>query len=456
MTDRRTSDANTPLACVVLAAGMGTRMVSRRPKVLHKVAGRPLIGWLMETLRTLSPDKIVVVAGPDSKEIESATGPGVRIAVQTERKGTADAVRAALPALKGFSGDVLIACGDAPFVDARTLRALADRRRETGAGIAVAAVDDGDPSGYGRMVLDDAGFLDRIVEDKDCTPTQKKIRLWNAGLYAVDGARLEGWIARIGNANAQGEFYLTDLPAIAAGDGAKTAVLTCRDADEFAGVNTREQLADVEKSMQKKLRRAAMAAGATLIDPKTVYLSWDTTIGRDSVIGPHVVFGPGVHVGEGVEILPFSHIEGARVEPGARIGPFARLRPGAHVGEGAHVGNFVEIKNATMGAGAKANHLAYIGDAQIGAKANIGAGVITCNYDGFDKHKTLIGAGAFVGSDVTLVAPVAVGDGAYVGAGSTITRDVPSDALVVARARPTVCEGWARTYREKKGKRKAS
>lgn len=440
-----------PLACVILAAGKGTRMSSRLPKVLHKIAGRPLIGWVLEAVQTLNPEKIVVVSGPDMPTLEQALPASVTVAFQVERKGTGDAVRAALPILGGFSGDLLILMGDAPFVSGKTLARLVDLRRGSGAGLAVAAVDDGDPAGYGRVSLDTDGFLRRIVEDKDCTPEEKKIRLWNAGVYCVDGARLARWISRIGNANVQGEYYLTDLPAIAAADGAKTAVLTCGDADEFAGVNTRAQLADLEKSVQKTLRRAVMAGGATLLEPKTIFLSWDTKIGMDVVIGPHVVFGPGVEIADGVEILPFSHLEGAKVDAGARIGPFARLRPGAQIGAQAHVGNFVEIKNATLGEGAKANHLAYIGDAQVGAKSNIGAGVITCNYDGFDKHRTVIGTNAFVGSDVTLVAPVCVGDGSYIGAGSTITRDVPADALAVARTRPLIRDGWAKGYREKKG-----
>lgn len=444
--------SSAPLACVILAAGMGTRMASRLPKVLHAVAGRPLIGWLLESVGRISPERTIVVCGPDRAALESAIGPSVRLAVQTDRKGTGDAVRAALPALDNFSGDVLIVMGDAPFVGAKTLSDLVALRRRSGAELAVAAVEDGDPSGYGRMILDADGFLDRIVEDRDCTPEEKKTRLWNPGLYCVDGARLGAWIGQIGNANAQGEYYLTDLPKIAAGQGARTAVLICRDAEEFCGINTREQLAKAEKAMQKKLRRSAMAGGATLIDPKTVYLSWDTKIGQDVTIGPHVVFGPGVEIADGAEILPFCHIEGAKIGPGARIGPFARLRRGTVLEDEVHIGNFVEVKNATVGAGAKAGHLTYIGDAQIGARSNIGAGTITCNYDGFDKHRTSVGADVFVGSHATLVAPVEIGDGAYIGAGSTITRDVPPDALAVARNRPIIRDGWVKGYREKKGR----
>lgn len=438
------------LACIILAAGMGTRMVSRLPKVLHPVAGRPLIGWLLETVQDLSPEKIIVVSGPDKTALESAIPPSAILAVQSDRKGTGDAVRSALPDLKDFSGDVLILMGDAPFISRETLDRLLTLRRKTGAALAVAAVEDGDPSGYGRMILDAGGFLNRIVEDKDCTPEEKKTRLWNPGLYCVDGARLGEWIGRIDTANAQGEYYLTDLPKIASADNAKTAVLICDKADEFTGINTREHLARAEKTIQKKLRRSAMAGGATLVDPKTVYLSWDTKIGQDVTIGPHVVFGPGVEIADGAEILPFCHVEGAKIGPGARIGPFARLRRGTVLEDEVHIGNFVEVKNATIGAAAKAGHLTYIGDAQIGARSNIGAGTITCNYDGFDKHRTVVGTDVFVGSHATLVAPVEIGDGAYIGAGSAITRDVPPDALAVARNRPIIRDGWAKGYREKK------
>lgn len=439
-----------PLACIILAAGMGTRMASRLPKVLHKVAGRPLIGWLLETVQDLSPEKIIVVSGPDKAALESAIPSSASLAVQNDRKGTGDAVRAALPDLKDFSGDVLILMGDAPFISRETLDRLLALRRETGAALAVAAVDDGDPSGYGRMILDADGFLNRIVEDKDCTPEEKETRLWNPGLYCVDGAQLGEWVGRIGNANAQGEYYLTDLPKIASADGARTAVLICNNADEFTGINTREHLARAEKTIQKKLRRAVMAGGATLIDPKSVYLSWDTKIGQDVTIGPHVVFGPGVTVAEGAEILPFCHIEGATIGTGARVGPFARLRPGTTLAADVHIGNFVEVKNATIGQASKAGHLTYIGDAAIGAGCNIGAGTITCNYDGFDKHRTSIGESVFVGSHATLVAPLTIGDGAYIGAGSAVTHDVPPDALLVARNRPIIRDGWAKGYRERK------
>lgn len=446
--------AQHPLACIILGAGMGTRMVSRLPKVLHTVAGRALINWLLETVESLSPDKTIVVSGPDRTTLASALPSGMEIAVQTDRKGTGDAVRAAIPVLGNFSGDVLILMGDAPFVSRKTLARLVNLRRSSGAGLAVAAVDDGDPSGYGRMSLDADGFLNRIIEDKDCTPEEKKIRLWNPGLYCVDGARLAGWIGQIGNANAQGEYYLTDLPIIAAREGVKTSALICDKADEFVGINTREQLAETEKMVQKRLRRAAMKNGVTLVEPKTVYFSWDTKIGQDVTIGPHVVFGPGVTVADGAEILPFCHIEGATIGTGARVGPFARLRRGTVLDDDVHIGNFVEIKNTTIGKASKAGHLTYLGDAEIGLGCNIGAGTITCNYDGFDKHKTTIGTNAFVGSDVTLVAPVSVGDGSYIGAGSTITRDVPTDALAVARTRPLIRDGWAKGYREKKGRQR--
>jgi bifunctional UDP-N-acetylglucosamine pyrophosphorylase/glucosamine-1-phosphate N-acetyltransferase len=366
------------------------------------------------------------------------------VATQTEQRGTADAVMAARDALTGFAGDVLILYGDCPLIRPETLTAMRAARRDeavTVLGIRVPA-----PSPYGRLVLAEDGTLDRIVEVLDATEEERRIDLCNSGVMLIDGTRLFDLLDGIGNDNAKGEYYLTDIVAVARAQG-----LTCRvaeaAAEEALGVNSRAELAAAEAVMQSRLRRRAMDDGATLIDPASVWFSFDTKLGRDVTVEPNVVFGPGVTIGDDVEIRAFCHIEKAIVDSGAIIGPYARLRPGASIGHGAHIGNFVEIKNARIDDGAKANHLSYIGDADIGAGANIGAGTITCNYDGFNKSRTRVGAGAFIGSDTTLVAPVTVGAGAFTAAGSTITDDVPDDALAVARGRQAVKAGWASDFR---------
>lgn len=440
------------LSCIVLAAGKSTRMQSDTPKVLHTLAGKPMLSWLLETLEGLEAEKIVVVVGPDMPQVAAAAAPHA-IAIQPEPKGTANAVKAALPALGGIGGDVLILNGDTPLVGLQTLERLATLRHQSGAGIAMLAMELPDPAGYGRVLVRDADTVACIVEDRDASPEEKEIPLCNAGVYCVDGARLGKWIDAVGRKNAQEEYYLTDVVECAARDGAQTCVLRLNDSQEALGANSRADLAALERRVQKNLRLRAMQGGTTLADPDTVYFSWDTKTARDVYIGQNVVFGPGVEICDGAEILPFCHIEGARIESGARIGPFARLRPGTRIGADAHIGNFVEIKKSAIGTGAKAGHLAYIGDAEVGAASNIGAGAITCNYDGYEKHKTTIGAGVFVGSDSTLVAPLSIGDGAYIAAGSTITHDVPGGALAVARNRPIIREGWAEQYGQKKEKK---
>ncbi|MBU0800419.1 MAG: bifunctional UDP-N-acetylglucosamine diphosphorylase/glucosamine-1-phosphate N-acetyltransferase GlmU, partial [Alphaproteobacteria bacterium] len=370
-------------------------------------------------------------------------------AVQEVPRGTGDAVRAALPALDGFDGDVLILLGDMPLLSADTLRDLVAAKGADA--LAVLAVDfENDPPAFGRIVMNDDGTLQKIVEDKDATTSEKAITICNTGAFCVDADALRLYVPQLTNKNAQGEFYITDLPALAALDGRKTRVKILPFSEDVMGVNSRTDLAAVEAAAQNKYRAAAMNNGATLIDPATVYFAHDTVIGKDVMIEPNVFFGPGVRVGDHVTIHAFSHIEGAVIEAGAHVGPFARLRPGAVIGEKARVGNFVEVKNATLGAGAKANHLAYIGDADIGAGVNFSCGAITVNYDGFEKHRTIVGDGAFVGCNVNLVAPVTVGAGALVAAGSTITKDVPADALAVAREKPLVKEGWAAARRKRK------
>ena len=438
------------LAVVILAAGKGTRMKSDLPKVLHPVAGRPMLGHVQASVASLSPDETVVVVAPGMPGVEAAAAPS-RCAVQEEPLGTGHAVAAARetlqPLLAAGGADVLVVFGDTPLLTAETLSRMVEARAQSGAAeIYGLAFRPDDPAQYGRIALDGEGRIERIVEFADADAEQRKIGLCNAGIVIGDGQRLFDLLSRLGSDNAQGEYYLTDVFGLAQQEGRAAGVVEC-PVEEMLGVNSRADLAMVEQVMQQRLRRAAMAAGVTLVDPASVWLSADTDLGRDVTIHPSVFFGPGVSVGDGVEIRSFSHLEGAQVADGAVLGPFARLRPGAEIGENARVGNFVEIKNADLGEGAKANHLSYIGDASVGPAANIGAGTITCNYDGYLKHRTEIGAGAFVGSNTALVAPVSVGEGAVVGAGSTITRDVPQDAIAVARGTQQNNEGRAARYR---------
>ncbi|HSE77290.1 MAG TPA: bifunctional UDP-N-acetylglucosamine diphosphorylase/glucosamine-1-phosphate N-acetyltransferase GlmU [Alphaproteobacteria bacterium] len=445
---------------IVLAAGLGTRMRSQRPKALQPVAGRPMIGHVMAALARLNPLRAVLVVGPGMDDVAAAArdaAPNLDIvaAVQRQRRGTGHAARQALPALKGFGGDVLVCVGDVPLAATETLaRPLDARVGKDAPDIVVLGMRPNDPQPYGRLIVDRKGRLNAIVEAKDASAAERKVDLCNSGMIALDIGVLSRLLAKLKPDNTQRELYLTDVVAAAREEG-----LTCAavegPAEELMGINSRSELAVAEATMQLRLRAQAMAAGATLLDPTTVWFSHDTKLGRDVTIGPAVYFGPGVEIGDGAEILPFSHIERARIAPGARIGPFARLRPGADIGEGAHIGNFVEIKNARIEAGAKANHLTYIGDARVGAKANVGAGTITCNYDGFVKATTDIGAGAFIGSNSALVAPVKIGVGAFVAAGSVITRDVPDDALAVARGRQEQRAGWARSFRARQAKAKA-
>ncbi len=440
-------------AAIVLAAGLGTRMKSDLPKVLHPVAGRPMLGHVLDGLAELGAVRSVVVVAPGAPGIEAFAAPHPTV-VQDPPLGTGHAVLAARDAMAGFEGPVLILFGDTPLMSAGTMRAMADALAAHDLAAAPAVVVLGfrpdDPAGYGRLVSAADGALDAIVEHRDATPEQRAIGLCNAGIMAVDGSRLFGLLDRVGNDNARNEYYLTDIIALARGDGLGCVVVEIDDADEVMGVNSRADLARAEAAMQARLRAAAMAAGATLTDPETVWFSHDTRIGRDVVIAPNVVFGAGVTIGDNVEIRGFCHIEGATIADGALVGPFARLRPGARIGPDAHIGNFVEIKEAVVESGAKINHLAYIGDSRVGAGANIGAGTITCNYDGFFKGFTDIGAGAFIGSNTALVAPVKVGDGAIIGAGSVISHDVGADALAITRAPQDERKGWAIKYRSRK------
>ncbi|ALG73540.1 bifunctional N-acetylglucosamine-1-phosphate uridyltransferase/glucosamine-1-phosphate acetyltransferase [Azospirillum thiophilum] len=446
--------AHRPLACVILAAGKGTRMKSDLPKVLHRVAGRPMVGHVLAAVKALDPDHVVVVVGPGMDSVAAAVAP-YPTAVQLEQRGTADAVRAAFGLLEGFTGDVIVLYGDTPLVTPDTLRALVQARRQAAdPAVVVLGMRPDDPGAYGRLILNARGGLEKIVEYLDASEQERAVGLCNAGLMAFDGARMVELIGSVGNVNAKSEYYLTDVVQIARRAGMACAVVEAAPA-EVVGVNSRAELAEVERLLQRRLRKAAMDNGATLIDPDSIFLSADTRLGRDVVVGPGCFFGAGVTVGDRVEIKPYCHLEGVRIDSGAVIGPFARLRPGAEIGADAHIGNFVEVKNAVIEAGAKANHLSYIGDARVGARANIGAGTITCNYDGFTKSRTEIGAGAFIGSNSALVAPVVIGEGAIVGAGSVVTMAVEADALVVARGSQKAYAGWARRFRERKQNEKA-
>lgn len=442
-----------PFAAVILAAGKGTRMKSDLHKVLHQIAGRPMLLHLLAEVDRLGPAAKVVVVGSERAQVETAVE-GVSIAVQEPQLGTAHSVQKAEAELVGFAGDIIILYGDVPLVPADTMARMLDRLHETDAPAAVVLgfrPDDG--LAYGRIVARD-GIIEKMVEYKDATPEERALTLCNSGLMAVRAADLWPLLARVGNDNAAGEYYLPDIVMLAAADGRNSAVIEAAPW-EVAGINSRAELAAVEAEWQRRRRAAAMAEGATLIAPETVWFAHDTAVGRDVLIEPNVFFGPSVTIGDGVIIRAFSHIEGATIAAGAEIGPYARLRPGAEIGEKAKVGNFVEVKKTKMGKGAKANHLTYLGDAEIGAGANVGAGTITCNYDGFLKYPTKIGAGAFIGSNSALVAPVTIGDGAIVAAGSVVTKDVAPDALALARGKQEERPGWAAKFRALMAAKKA-
>ena len=456
-----TQSAASPLAAIVLAAGKGTRMKSDMHKVLHPIAGKPMIDHVLDSVASLGAARVVVVVGDRKAQLDQALAAraGVSTALQEPQLGTGHAVMAAREALAGFDGPVLILYGDVPLVRPETLQAMLERLHQPLGGARPAAVvlafEAADPGAYGRILLDADGAVARMVEFKDATPGERAVRLCNAGLMAVDAAHLFRLLDRVTNDNAAGEYYLPDIVMLARADGLPTAVVVTGEA-EVAGVNSRVELAALEAQFQAMRRTEAMLAGVTLIAPETVFFSHDTRIGRDVVVEPNVVFGPKVTIGDGATIHAFSHLEGCRVARGASVGPFARLRPGADLRAGAKVGNFVEVKAAVLHEGAKVSHLTYIGDAEIGADANIGAGTITCNYDGFFKYKTTVGAGAFIGSNSALVAPVTVGAGAIVGAGSVVVQDVAADALYLGRGEPAQKAGWAARFRAAMQAKKAA
>ena len=435
-------------AAIILAAGQGTRMKSRTPKVLHKIAGLAMLGHVIKALRGAGVDRIVVVTSPGGQAVRDyAAALGCQSAVQEQQLGTGHAAASAMDALKDFSRTLVIVNGDMPMITSEVIGEVVKAQGRTG--LALLACNFTDPSQYGRVLMTPDGFLNRIVEYKDASESERHITLCNGGCYAADAAGFFRWASALRNDNAQKEYYLTDVPALARADGVKCA-MAFADEVSVMGVNSRAELADAEARMQARLRGLAMAAGVGMTAPETVFLSHDTVLENDVEIEPFVVFGPGVTVKSGAHIRSHSHLEGAEVSSGALVGPFARLRPGAKIGEDAHIGNFVEVKNTVIEKGAKANHLTYLGDAHVGAGANIGAGTITCNYDGFTKAKTEIGAGAFIGSDTALVAPVTVGAGAITAAGSVITEDVAPDALAISRGRQSAKPGWAKLFRDRK------
>lgn len=437
-------------AAIILAAGMGTRMKSALPKVLHPVANRPMISHILAALETLSPERTVVVVSPGMAQVAETVAPA-ETAVQTEALGTGHAVIAARDAMAGFDGDVLVLFGDTPLLTPETMHKMVEARRAAdNPAVVVLGFRPDDAAEYGRLVTRPDGGLQAIVEHRDASAEQREIGLCNAGIMAIDGAVMFSLLDAITNENSKGEYYLTDIVEIARGQGLVCSVVESPDPVEVMGVNGRVQLAEAEAALQARLRARAMENGVTMTAPETVWLSADTVIGRDVSIEPNVFFGPGVTIGDNVTIRANCHIDQATVADGCIIGPFARLRPGATLEGDAHIGNFVEIKAALIEQGAKVNHLSYIGDARVGAKANIGAGTITCNYDGFFKDHTDIGAGAFIGSNTALVAPVKVGDGATVGAGSVITSDVSPDSLAVGRGRQRGVDGWAKSFRERR------
>ncbi len=441
------------IAVIVLAAGLGTRMKSNLPKVLHPLAGRPMIAHLMETVESLDPENVCVVVGDFMDAVTETVSP-FPTAVQSERLGTAHAVLAARETIGDFDGDVLVLYGDTPLITPDTLDTMLDALDcDIHPAVVVLGFTPDDGGAYGRLIVGEDGGLEAIVEAKDASPEQLAVGLCNSGVMAIDGKVLWSLLERVGSDNAKKEFYLTDIIELARSDG-RSCIVVEGDTEELIGVNSRIDLAEAEAILQDRLRFQAMENGVTLTDPTTVFLSYDTHLEPDVSIGPNVFIGPGVSIGEGATINAFCHLEGVRVSAKASVGPFARLRPGTTLGEGAKVGNFVEIKNAVIEAGAKVSHLSYIGDAHVGEAANIGAGTITCNYDGFSKFKTIIGKGAFIGSNTALVAPLTIGEGAVVGAGSTLSKDVDADALGVTRAAYRQVDGWAKTNRANKTKKK--
>ena len=444
-------------AAIILAAGQGTRMKSSLPKVMHKVGGRAMVDWSIALAQACGCSRIIVVCSPAQNALQAHIAERLgadAVAIQETALGTGHAVQAAQAYFSAFDGDLVVLYGDTPLIPVSAVENLF-ARLEGGAGVGVLGFEAADPGAYGRLITHGHGEVEAIVEARDASPEQLAIRLCNSGVMAARAADMFSLLSRVTNDNAKGEYYLTDIVALARADGQTCLSVECDEADVL-GVNSRAELARAESAFQRRRRMELLSEGVTLVAPETVFVAWDTVIENDVIVEPNVVFGPGVHVESRAEIRAFSHLEGARVRSGAVIGPYARLRPGAEIGEHARVGNFVEVKKTRLGAGAKANHLAYLGDGDVGANANIGAGTIFCNYDGYRKLKTEIGEGAFIGSNSSLVAPVRIGAGAFIGSGSVVTKPVPDDALALGRGQQVNREGWAVSYRKLMSARKGT
>ncbi|MEL6414807.1 MAG: bifunctional UDP-N-acetylglucosamine diphosphorylase/glucosamine-1-phosphate N-acetyltransferase GlmU [Pseudomonadota bacterium] len=447
----------TKRAAVILAAGQGTRMRSSLPKVLHPVGGRAMVDWSVELAKAAGCERVIVVCSPAGVAVQehvSQTLGRDAIAIQDPPLGTGHAVQSAKEALQGYDGDLVVLYGDTPLIPLSAVEALFDELKQ-GASVGVLGFEAKDPGAYGRLIINQDGDLDAIIEAKEATPDQLAVSFCNSGVMAAQSGEMFDLLSQVTNENAKGEYYLTDIVELAKAVGGRCRAVACDEADVL-GVNSRVQLAEAEASFQQKMRSKLLVDGVTMTAPETVFFSYDTKIENDVTLEPNVVFGPGVTVRSGAKVRAFSHLEGADVAGGCEIGPYVRLRPGAVLETGAKVGNFVEVKNTRLGAGAKANHLAYLGDGDVGAGANIGAGTIFCNYDGFLKYKTKVGNNAFVGSNSSLVAPVTIGDGAFVGSGSVITKDVEPNGLAVARGRQMQKAGWATSFRDKMAAIKAA
>lgn len=442
-----------PLHIIILAAGNGTRMRSALPKVMHKIAHKPMIMHVIDTARSLKPEKIICVVGPDMPELKELISP-VEAVIQEKRLGTGHAVLQAIQG-RNLKGTIMVLYGDTPLITKEMLQDLLERHQAADApGVTVLGMTPPDPSGYGRLIVEQGSdTLSKIIEHKDASEKQRAISFCNSGLYCLDAQKLEDWLKAIGNKNTQGEYYLTDVAEIAAHDGRK-AVTVEGDFEDLLGVNTRAQLAEVEMVYQTRRRAEFLDKGVTMQDPATVYFAADTDIEEDVVIEPNVVFGPEVTIESGCEIKSFTHIEGAYICKNSKIGPFARIRPGSSIAQNVEVGNFVEVNRSTIGAGTKAKHFTYLGDSFVHKDVNIGAGTIVCNYDGVNKNKTVIKDGAFIGSNATLIAPLTIEEGAYIAAGSTVTENVAKDSLYVARSKGALRSGWASTHRAKKKSKK--
>jgi len=444
-------------AAIILAAGQGKRMKSETPKMLHKMGGRALVDWSIALARDLNCARTVVVIPPNApalaERVSSVLGEN-STAIQEVPRGTGDAAKSAAGVLANFDGDVVVYFGDTPLIRAETLARMFDAR-SSGSDVVVLAFYADDPTGYGRIITDASGEFVKNVEHRDANKEELAVHLCNAGALVAHAKTLFRLLGQLRNDNAQQEFYLTDIPGMARTAAMKVGIVEAQE-EELLGVNSRAQLADAEAAFQKRARDAAMEGGVTLIDPASVFFSYDTVIEPDAIIEPHVFFGTGVKIGAGATIRAYCHFDRTEVGPKSEIGPFARFRPGTKLAAKVKIGNFVEVKNSNFGEGAKASHLAYIGDADVGPRANIGAGTIVCNYDGFDKYRSTIGADAFIGSDTALVSPVTIGDGAYTGTGSVITKDVPPGALGVARGRQVNLDGWATKNKERKLAAKAA